>query len=155
MTYTTDNPTINRPLEAFQKFDADTKLALLWYGWLDIKDELHPAPGPEVDTLADALVHQVQALPKEQQLQAQRDVVNGVDNQLSRGYGALSTSVKLDFWLKLAQGMEEGSVINLPEDYQLPENTSKFVEQIKQLNLEERITFTRSAVSQMGVHTGA
>jgi len=152
MTYTTDNPTINRPLEAFQKFDADTKLALLLYGWLDIKNELKPAPTYGVDTLAQALVDQVQNLSKDEQLQAQRDVVNGIDNQVSRAYGALSTSVKLDFWLKLAEGMENGSIINLPDDYQLPENTKGFVDQIKQLNLEDRVTFTRSAVSKMGYH---
>jgi len=152
MTYTTDNPRINRPLESFEKFDADTKLALLWYGWLDIKQELNPSPTYGVDTLAQALVDQVQNLSKEDQLQAQRDVVNGVDNQISRAYGALSTSVKLDFWLKLAEGMENGSIINLPNDYQLPENTQEFTEQIKQLNLEDRVTFTRSAVSKMGFH---
>ncbi|HEY9880794.1 MAG TPA: orange carotenoid protein N-terminal domain-containing protein [Leptolyngbyaceae cyanobacterium] len=155
MTYTTDNPIINRPLEAFQKFDTDTQLALLWYGYLDIKNELNPAPPDAVESLGQALVDHVKALPREEQLQAQRDVVNGTDNQVSRGYGALSSSVKLEFWLLLAQCMEEGSVITVPNDYQLPENTSEFVDQIKQLDLEQRITFTRSAVSQMGYHVGA
>jgi hypothetical protein len=154
MTYTTDNPAINQPLEKFQQFDTDTQLALLWFGYLDIKDQLHPAPGADVESLGQALVDQVKALPKEEQLQAQRDVANGADTPVSRGYGALSSSVKLEFWLLLAQCMEEGSVINLPSDYQLPENTSEFVDMIQQLDLEDRVTFTRSAVSQMGFHTG-
>ncbi|MBD0334103.1 MAG: Orange carotenoid protein [Cyanobacteria bacterium Co-bin13] len=154
MTYTTDNPAINQPLEKFQQFDADTQLALLWFGYLDIKDQLNPAPGPDVESLGQALVDQVKVLPKEEQLQAQRDVATGADTPVSQGYGALSSSVKLEFWLLLAQCMEEGSVINLPDDYQLPENTSEFVDMIKQLDFEDRITFTRSAVSQMGFKTG-
>lgn len=152
MTYTTSDQKVNQPLEAFQRFDTDTKLALLWFGYLDIKDQLHPAPGPDVETLGLALAHQVQNLSKEEQLQAQRDVVNCAQTDISRAYGELSSSVKLEFWLLLAQYMEEGSVINLPDNYQLPENTNQFVDQIKQLDLEQRITFTRSAVSQMGYH---
>lgn len=155
MTYTTNNPTINRPLNTFQQFDADTQLALLWYGWLDIKDQLHPAPPYGVESLAKSLFDQVQDLPQEQQLQAQRDIANCVDNSISRTYGAFDTSAKLEFWLLLARGMENGSIINVPDDYQLPQATNEFVNQIKQLNLEDRITFTRSAVSQMGCHANA
>lgn len=154
MTFTTSNKAINQPLEKFRQFDVDTQLALLWFGYLDIKDDLNPAPGPDVESLGQALVNQVKALPKDQQLQAQRDVASGADTPISRGYGALSTSVKLEFWLLLAQGMEEGSVINVPDDYQLPENTQEFVDQIHQLDLEDRVTFTRAAVSDMGLHTG-
>ncbi|MBD2258660.1 orange carotenoid protein N-terminal domain-containing protein [Pseudanabaena sp. FACHB-2040] len=154
MTYTTDNQAINQPLEKFQQFDADTQLALLWFGYLDIKDQLNPAPGADVETLGQALVDQVKAMPKEEQLQAQRDVATGADTPVSRGYGALSSSVKLEFWLLLAQCMEEGSVINVPSDYELPENTSEFVGMIQQLDLEDRVTFTRSAVSHMGFKTG-
>ncbi len=43
MTYTVDNPT-RSALERFQQFDVDTQLALLWFGYLDIKDQLQPAP---------------------------------------------------------------------------------------------------------------
>ncbi|MBD1913645.1 MULTISPECIES: orange carotenoid protein N-terminal domain-containing protein [unclassified Leptolyngbya] len=152
MTFTTDNPTINRPLEMFQSFDADTKLALLWYGWLDIKNELNPDPTYQTETLTQALVDQVLALPREEQLQAQRDVVNGVDTPISRSYGTFFSSVRLDFWLLLARAIEEGTVIGVPENYQLPENTREFADQIKKLSLEDRITFTRSAVSRMGYH---
>ena len=35
-----------RALSMFQKYDIDTQLALLWYGYLDIKDELNPEPPP-------------------------------------------------------------------------------------------------------------
>ncbi len=46
--------------------------------------------------------------------------------------------------------MESGSIINVPEDYSLPEQTNEFVEMIKQLDFEERVNFTRNAIAPMG-----
>jgi len=48
MTYTTVE-SIKKPLKAFNTFDADTKLALLWYGYLDIKENLQPNPNNDVE----------------------------------------------------------------------------------------------------------
>lgn len=149
MTYATDNAT-KRALEDFRKFDADTKLALLWYGYLDIKDQLQPGPGASVTVPATALYDQISALSPEEQLQAQRDIVNGAATQVGQAYGALASSAQLDLWLLLAQGMEQGTVIQPPNDYQLPSNTDQFVEAIKALDFEQRINFTRSAVAEMG-----
>ncbi|MGF1521789.1 MAG: orange carotenoid protein N-terminal domain-containing protein [Leptolyngbyaceae cyanobacterium] len=70
---------------------------------------------------------------------------------ISREYGALHSSAKLEFWLLLAQGMESGEIINVPDDYQLPENTQEFVEAVKEFGFEQRINFTRNAVEDMGV----
>ncbi|MER3590011.1 MAG: hypothetical protein C4322_21250, partial [Mastigocladus sp. ERB_26_1] len=62
----------------------------------------------------------------------------------------LSSSAKIDVWLRLAQGMEEGVVIQVPSDYKLPENTNDFVNTIKGLEFEQRVDFTRSIVMEMG-----
>lgn len=149
MTYTTLE-SIKQPLNEFNKFDADTKLALLWYGYLDIKDNLNPAPASDVEAIGNSVFDNVKAMSREEQLEAQRDIVNRKDTAISREYGALSPSGALEFWLLLARGMEEGTIINVPDDYSLPEQTNEFVEMIKKLDFEERVNFTRNAVEQMG-----
>lgn len=149
MTYTTAD-SVKQPLDEFNKFDADTKLALLWYGYLDLKENLNSAPANDVEVLGNALFDKVKVLSKEEQLQAQRDVVEGSGTDISKEYGALSSSGALEFWLLLAQGMEAGTIITVPDDYSLPEETNKFVEMVKNLDFEERVNFTRNAVTQMG-----
>lgn len=149
MTYTTVD-SVKQPLNEFNKFDADTKLALLWYGYLDIKENLNPAPANDVEVLGNTLFEKVKVLSKEKQLQAQRDVVEGNGTDISKEYGALSSSGALEFWLLLAQGMEAGTIVTVPDGYSLPEQTNDFVEMVKNLDFEERVNFTRNAVAQMG-----
>ena len=149
MTYTTDQTT-QKAFEQFQQFDADTQLALLWYGYLDIKDQLQPAPTSPTEDTGEALYDQIKARSKDEQLQAQRDIATRANTDVSKAYRALSSSGKLFIWLRLAQGMEEGTIVQLPSDYQLPSGTDNFVNQIKQLNFEQRINFMRSVVVEMG-----
>ncbi|MBW4556045.1 MAG: Orange carotenoid protein [Trichormus sp. ATA11-4-KO1] len=149
MTFTT-NETARKSVEQFRRFDVDTQLGLLWYGYLDIKDNLIPTNQPSVQETAAALVDQIEAMPKEQQLQAQRDIVACANTDISRTYNALSSSAKLDVWLRLAQGMEQGTIIQVPSDYQLPSETDNFVNTIKGWEFEQRVDFLRSAVFEMG-----
>jgi hypothetical protein len=149
MTFTT-NETSKQALQTFQGFDADTQLAILWFGYLDIKDQLNPGNATSAADEAAALYDTIKAMPKEEQLQAQRDIVSKANSDISRAYKAVSSSSMLDLWLRLAQGMETGEIITVPSDYQLPAETNDFVNQIKQLDFEERINFTRSAVIEMG-----
>lgn len=149
MTYTTNNAT-KEALQQFRQFDVDTQLALLWYGYLDLKEQLQPGEGPSVSEPARALYDHIASLPQEQQLQAQRDIVNGADSQCTHLYDALASSARLDVWLMLAQGMEQGTIIRPGNDYKLPESTNDFANRIKQLDFEERINFSRSAVVDMG-----
>ncbi|HEY9767663.1 MAG TPA: orange carotenoid protein N-terminal domain-containing protein [Coleofasciculaceae cyanobacterium] len=147
---------VQQPLEKFSEFDTDTKLALLWYGYLDLKENLeNAAPANDVEAVGNAVYDRVQALSPEEQLQAQRDIAEQKDTPISQEYGALSPAGALEFWLLLAQGMESGKIINLPEDYSLPEQTDEFVEMIKKLDFEERVNFTRNAIAPMGFKPNA
>jgi len=150
MTFTT-NETSKQALEAFRRFDVDTQLAILWFGYKDIKDQLTPANATSAQVEAESVFHSIQALSPEEQLQAQRDIIAGSDTDITRAYSAMSSSSKLDIWLRLAQGMDKGTIIQVPSDYQLPSETQDFVAKIKQLDFEERINFTRSAVIDMGI----
>ena len=152
MTFTTDEKT-KKSVEQFRKFDVDTQLALLWFGYLDIKEQLTPANQTSAQDTAAALYNQIKELPQEQQLQAQRDIASCADTDISRAYKALSSSAKIDIWLRIAQGMEEGSLIPVPSSYELPSETKDFVETVTALDFEQRIDFTRSAVFEMGVQS--
>lgn len=149
MTYATDDTT-KKSVEAFQQFDVDTQLGLLWFGYKDIKEQLQPANETSAQNTAEALFHRVESLSKEEQLQAQRDIASRANNDISRAYTSLSSSGKLDLWLRLAQGMDKGTVIQVPSDYELPSETKEFAGMIKQLDFEQRIDFMRSAVVEMG-----
>ncbi|ARV61952.1 Orange carotenoid protein [Nostocales cyanobacterium HT-58-2] len=149
MTFTSDSRT-KESVQQFRRFDADTQLALLWFGYLDIKDQLIPANQTSAQDTAAALYDTIAVLPKEQQLQAQRDIVNNANSDISRAYTALSSSAKLDLWLRLGRAMEDGTVIQVPSDYQLPSETNDFVNTIQGLDFEQRIDFTRSAVFEFG-----
>ncbi len=145
MTYTVDSNT-QQALDAFKSFDPDTQLALLWYGYLDIKGQLQPAPPQSVEVVGNAVFDQIQALSPQEQLQAQRDLIAGKASGLSNAYNALSPNARLEVWLLLAQGMENGSIVQLPPDYQLPAETDDFTAKIAKLNLEQRVTFMLSIV---------
>jgi len=147
MTYTVDQNT-QPALDAFQRFDVDTQLALLWYGYLDIKDELQPAPPPSVEIVGQAVFHQIQALSPQEQLQAQRDLLQGAGTEIGRVYSALSPNARLEVWLLLSQGMENGTIIQVPSDYELPSETDEFSEMIKKLDLEQRINFMLSVMQE-------
>lgn len=149
MTFAT-NDTTRQSVEEFQRFDVDTQLAILWFGYLDIKDQLTPANQTSAQETAEALFNTIQALPQQEQLQAQRDIVSCADTDISRTYSALSSSAKLDVWLRLAQGMEKGTVIQVPGDYELPSETQEFTQKVHSLDFEERINFMRSAAIEMG-----
>lgn len=149
MTTASDNAT-KQALETFQGFDVDTKLALLWYGYLDIKDNLSPAPPNQVEAVAKAVFDQILTLSPEAQLQAQRDIISGAATDVTRGYMSLSPSARLDVWLLLAQGMEQGTIIQVPSDYKLPAETDQLTAEVKQLDFEQRVNFMRSAVETMG-----
>ncbi|HEY9892505.1 MAG TPA: orange carotenoid protein N-terminal domain-containing protein [Candidatus Sericytochromatia bacterium] len=149
MTFATDDVT-KKAIEAFGGFDVDTQLGLLWFGYKDIKDQLTPANATSAQETAEALFHQIEALSPQEQLQAQRDIASGADTDISRSYSSLSSSAKLDIWLRLAQAMEKGTVIQVPDDYELPSETHDFVNTIKQLDFEQRINFMRSGVIAMG-----
>lgn len=152
MTYTNDNE-VRQALEQFRRYDIDTQLALLWYGYLDIKDELTPAPTVVDDPLPRAVYDQIEALSPDEQLQAQRDLLTNVENQIGKSYTALSPNARIYVWVLLGQGMETGEIIQMPSDYKLPEETQEFSNQIAQLNFEQRLEFMRSAVLGMGAQS--
>jgi hypothetical protein len=145
MTYAPDKAT-QPALEIFKRFDVDTQLALLWFGYLDVKEQLQPAPPESVEAPGKAVFDLIQNLSHEEQLQAQRDLLQGADNEISKAYNAISPNGRLYVWLLLSKGIEDGSIIPVPSDYQLPSETDEFVAEIKKLEFEQRVSFLLNVV---------
>lgn len=141
----------DRGKQALKTLSVDEQLALLWFVYTKIGKSITPAaPGASGSEIAQGLFEQVKALPHQEQLQVQRDIASGKNTQLSRQYGSLSPETKLAFWYFLAQGMESGTIIPMPPDYQFPQAGKDLLAEIEGLSFQEQIDFLRGAVLEMG-----
>lgn len=159
MTYTqTNDPTIHEHVQAWQKLDVDQQLALFWFIYKEIGRSITPAaPGASTASpeIAEGLFNQVKELSHEEQLQVQRDLINKVDTLISREYGSLGDTTKLLFWYRLSQGMENGTIIPIPDDYQLSSESKALFGRIQGLEFEQQITLFRDYVSPLGAEAKA
>lgn len=141
-------------VSAFQALDVDQQLALFYFIYKEMGNSVTPA-APAASTvspeIAEGLFNQAKELSQEEQLQLQRDLIRKQDNQLTRQYGALSDTTKLLFWYYLAQGMDNGTIVPMPSDYQLVAEADQLLTQIKGLEFEQQITLFRDIVAPMGV----
>ena len=154
MTFTqTSDPTIREHVQAWQKLDVDQQLALFWFIYKEMGGSITPAaPGASTVSpeIAEGLFNQVKELSHEQQLQVQRDLNNKVDTLISREYGSLGDTTKLLFWYRLSQGMDNGTIIPIPSDYELPSESQQLFGRIQGLEFEQQITLFRDYVSPLG-----
>ncbi|MFN6566604.1 orange carotenoid protein N-terminal domain-containing protein [Dendronalium sp. ChiSLP03b] len=159
MTYTqTSDPTIREHVQAWQKLDVDQQLALFWFIYKEMGGSITPAaPGASTVSpdIAEGLFNQVKELSHEEQLKVQRDLIQKVDSVISREYSSLSDTTKLLFWYRLAQGMDSGSVIPVPSDYQLSSEANTLLNKIKGLAFEQQITLFRDYVAPLGTEPKA
>lgn len=157
MTYTTSNASPELA-NAFKSLDVDQQLALFYFVYKEMGNSVTPA-APAASTvspeIAESLFNQVKELSHQEQLQLQRDLINHKNTLITREYGALSDTTKLLFWYFLAQGMDEGSVIPMPSDYQLSSQAQTLLNQIKALEFQQQITLFRDIVSPMGSNPSA
>ncbi|MDB9525709.1 orange carotenoid protein N-terminal domain-containing protein [Oscillatoria sp. CS-180] len=152
---TTNNTAVddtNKAIESFRGLGVDEQLAWLWYVYKKMGDSVTPAaPGAASESIAEGLFNQVKQQSKEEQLESMRAIARSdADNQISREYGSLSANTKLAFWYALAIGMDEGSIIGMPEDYSASDGSKNLLSTIEQMDLEEQITLLRNAVEPMG-----
>lgn len=135
----------------FKALTVDDQLALLWFIYKKMGTTVTPAaPGAAGDAIAGGLYDQVQAMSHEEQLQVQRDLLQGTSNETTRQYGSLSDNTKLLFWYRLAQGMDAGTVIPMPEGYKMAEAGQKLLSELEGSDSNQQITFLRSCVTSTG-----
>ncbi|MBD0363385.1 MAG: Orange carotenoid protein [Coleofasciculus sp. C3-bin4] len=150
MTSTTTS-SYDQGKEALKGLSVDDQLGLLWFVYTKIGSSVTPAaPGAAGSEIAQGLFNQVKELSHEEQLQVQRDIVSNADTLISREYGSLSPETKLAFWYFLAQGMENGTIIPVPPDYELPQEGKDLLARIESMDFQQQIDFLRGAVLPMG-----
>lgn len=154
MTFTqTNDPTIREHVKAFQSLGVDEQLALFWFIYKEMGSSVTPA-APAASTVspevAEGLFNQVKEFSHEEQLQFQRDLINKADTEYTRMYGSMSDTTKLLVWYRLAQGMENATIIPMPPNYQLDSQSQELLNKIKQLEFEQQINLFRDYVSPMG-----
>lgn len=53
-------------------------------------------------------------------------------------------------WYRLAQGMDEGSIIPMPENYQMSNEEKTVLAAVETLDFQQQITFLRNIVAPSG-----
>src|SRR5919202_452523 len=151
MTFTTAAGAYDQGKEDIKSLSVDDQLGLLWVVYTKMGKSITPAaPGASGSDIAQGLFNQVKALPHQEQLQVQRDIASKANTQISREYGSLSPETKLAFWYFLAQGMENGTIIPMPPDYELPAQGQSLLGQLESMEFNQQIDFLRGAVLPMG-----
>ncbi len=151
MTFTdiANNP--SQIITSFQQFDVDDQLALLWDFYTEMRESITPDPSAGSFAIAQSLVHQMQQMSQEEQLQIQRDILAGRTEQaIARAYGEFHSSNRLGFWYLLAQGMENGSIVPMPENYDFNSEAQDFRNSFRQLEFNDQVTVMRNLITCIG-----
>lgn len=135
----------------FTQLSAEDQLALIWFAYLEMgKSITIAAPGAASMQFAEATMNQIKAMSFQEQSQVMCDLANRADTPIGRTYSTWSPNIKLGFWYKLGQWMEEGIVAPIPEGYQLSANAAAVLQSIRTLEPGQQITVLRNAVVDMG-----
>jgi hypothetical protein len=150
MTFTTTGA-YDQGKADIQSLSVDDQLGLLWFVYTEMGKSITPAaPGASGSDIAQGLFDQVKPLPHEEQLQVMRDIASNANTEISRMYGSMSPETKLAFWYFLALGMDEGTIIPMPSDYQLPEAGKALLGKVQAMDFQQQIDFLRGTVLVMG-----
>ncbi|MGK7874179.1 MAG: orange carotenoid-binding protein [Xenococcaceae cyanobacterium] len=135
----------------FNQLSAEDQLALIWFAYLEMGQTITiAAPGAANMMFAENTLNEIRQMTPLQQSQAMCDLANRADTPVCRAYAAWSPNIKLGFWYKLGELMEEGVVAPIPEGYQLSANASAVLQAIRGLEPGQQITVLRNAVVDMG-----
>ena len=144
---------VPQAVDAIEALSIDDQLGLLWAIYQNMGGLITPAaPGAtERIKLAGGLVYEVANLSYEEQLQFMRDLISRVNTPLTRAYGLLSSNNKLAFWYQLAQWMDSGQIIPIPEDYELSTIPKAALTKLIALDFNQQIAVLRLVIGKMGV----
>lgn len=153
MTFTNVNNNQAQMVKTFRGFNTDEQLALLWYAYTLVGDRIMPSANPSETgmPIAQALYDQIAAASQDDQLKMQREIVASQDTSISRTYGEMNSSAKLSLWYLLAQGIEQGEIIPVLEDFKQSDHAQPFLDQLKGIEFNDQIMFLRSVVLPMGI----
>ncbi|MGB3496255.1 MAG: orange carotenoid protein N-terminal domain-containing protein [Elainellaceae cyanobacterium] len=135
----------------FEQLGAEDQLALIWFAYLEMGNTITvAAPGAANMQFAENTLSQIRQLSFQEQSQAMCDLANRADTPICRAYATWTPNIKLGFWYRLGEWMEEGIAAPIPEGYQLSANAAAVLRDIKNLESGQQITVLRNAVVGMG-----
>ena len=134
-------------VQRFKSCSADEKLAILARLYHHIGEERieNPDDNKESDSSLE-LYNKLKGQSNDQQLQFMRDVVSNESNDLTSEYNQLSDTTKIATWYRLAQGMTDNSVVDVPDDYQLTGDAEEIARNIGSISFEQCYIFVRDAL---------
>jgi Orange carotenoid protein, N-terminal/Nuclear transport factor 2 (NTF2) domain len=135
----------------FNQLSAEDQLAWTWFAYLEMgKTITVAAPGAASMQFAEGTLNQIQKMTFPEQTQVMCDLANHADTPICRTYATWSANIKLGFWFKLGQWMDQGIVAPIPAGYELSANAAAVLQAVKELDQGQQITVLRNSVVDMG-----
>jgi Orange carotenoid protein, N-terminal/Nuclear transport factor 2 (NTF2) domain len=135
----------------FSQLSAEDQLALIWFAYLEMgKTITIAAPGAANMVFAENALNELKKMSFQEQSQVMCDLTNRADTPICRTYATWSVNIKLGFWYKLGEWMEQGLVAPIPEGYRLSANAAAVLQAIRDLDGGQQITVLRNSVVDMG-----
>ena len=135
----------------FNQLSAEDQLAWIWFAYLEMgKTITVAAPGAANMQFAEPTIDQIKAMSFQEQSQVMCDLANRVDTPICRTYATWTANIKLGFWFRLGELMEQGVVAPIPEGYKLSANASAVLSTLQGLDAGQQITVLRNTVLDMG-----
>ncbi len=135
----------------FNQLSAEDQLAWIWFAYLEMgKTITVAAPGAANMQFAEPTLNQIKAMEFQEQSQVMCDLANRSDTAICRTYATWTPNIKLGFWYKLGEWMEQGIVAPIPEGYKLSANASAVLAALQGLDPGQQITVLRNTVVDMG-----
>ena len=141
--------TVEKKVYHLHSLAIEEQLAVLWYIYRDfVKENITPeAERPDENlSKSDGLVERVLKMSAEDQLQVQRDLLIGKDGTEFQTYCEYSSNQKLFFWYRLAEEMEGGNVVQVPDDYQLSPDAQQLLDSVREFEFAQKLVFIKSVV---------
>ena len=135
----------------FNQLSAEDQLAWIWFAYLEMgKTITVAAPGAANMQFAEPTIDQIKAMGFQEQSQVMCDLANRADTPICRTYATWTPNIKLGFWYKLGELMEQGVVAPIPQGYKLSANASAVLSTLQGLDAGQQITVLRNTVLDMG-----
>ena len=138
----------------FNQLNAEDQLAWIWFAYLEMgKTVTVAAPGAANMQFAEPTLEEIKGMEFQEQSQVMCDLANHADTPICRTYATWTPNIKLGFWFRLGEWMEQGIVAPIPEGYQLSANAKAVLQTLQGLESGQQITVLRNTVLDMGFDT--
>ena len=138
----------------FNQLSAEDQLAWIWFSYLEMgKSVTVAAPGAANMQFAEPTLEKIKEMGFQEQSQVMCDLANHADTPICRTYATWTPNIKLGFWYRLGEWMEQGIVAPIPEGYQLSANAAAVLQSLQNLEAGQQITVLRNTVLDMGFDT--